>query len=297
MAKKADQKFDLKVYTDPFAGNMAPKWPTTVTSRRQDGRMTGVDGSVWLYRAVPLRAVADAKTTQARLEASATLVDVFDALSNLTSVSGAMRRQMVKSNYRHFHLLLLNVPVYFDPPREHPLFNTLLRDYGDQLTIRRVLMVGVRLKSSLAGRGGGWRGAVDSIVETFTSAGVAMSDFDADFEKVDASLSRAGCVPLSSDEMRLADSWFNHGISNDPIMRPGPGHLSVFLDAKSAEFAARTLGDAPVEQWPEIKGHQVITFGSVQELDMPWVPADTAKSQWISTLLDAGAGRLDSRAG
>ena len=289
MSKKDEKRFDLKVYTDPFAGNMAPKWPTTVTARRRDGRVTGVDGSVWLYRAVPLRAVADAKTTGARLDASSSLSDAFAALSDLTSLNGALRRQMVKSNYRHFHMLLVNVPVFFDPPHDHPLYASLLRDHGEQLMVRRVLMIGVRLRSSLAGRGGGLKGAVDSIVETFTSSGVAMSDFDADYDKVDAALSRAGCVPLTVEEMRLADSWFNHGISNDPIMRPGPSHLSVFLDAKSAEFAARTLGDTPVDAWPEIKGHQAITFASVQELDMPWVPATSPRSQWISQLLDAGA--------
>ena len=284
----AKPEVDLKIYSDPFAGNLAPKWPTTVTSRRRDGRITGVDGSVWLYRAIPLRAVADAKTTEARLDASATLTEAFGSLANLASVNGALRRQMAKSNYRHFHLLLINVPVLFSPPGDHPLFAPLLRDYGDRLTIRRVLMIGVRLRSSLNGKGG-FKGAIDSIVETFTSSGVAMSDFDNDYEKVDAELSRAGCIPLTDEEMRLADSWFNHGVSNDPIMRPGPSHLSVFMDAKSAEFAARTLGDTPVETWPQIKGHQAITFASVQEMDLPWVPATSPRSQWVSQLIDQGA--------
>jgi hypothetical protein len=52
-------------------GAAEPDLPTTVRARKRDGRVQGTDGSVWLYRAVPLAPVADAPDEVSGLEPGA----------------------------------------------------------------------------------------------------------------------------------------------------------------------------------------------------------------------------------
>ena len=55
-----------------------PLWPTTVRSRAKDGRIRGTDGSVWLYRAVPMAPVADARSPDEGLLIGAPLRVMMD---------------------------------------------------------------------------------------------------------------------------------------------------------------------------------------------------------------------------
>ena len=95
-------------------GAAEPDWPTTVRARKRDGRVQGTDGSVWLYRSVPLAPVADAPDELSGLEPGGPILAALDELAAMTGTRIA-RRSTAKSGYRQVHLLLVNVPRRFTP--------------------------------------------------------------------------------------------------------------------------------------------------------------------------------------
>lgn len=279
---------------DPFAFD-APKWPTAMRMRMRDGRLVGVPGTgVWLYKRVPLSAVADAKTLRKQLAASDPLLAAFEAVAAMTSLRGGTRRAMVKSNYRETHLLMLNVPRFFDPPADHPCADQLREDYGHVAVENRVLLFGVRLRDQVLGKGG-LRGAVDSVMETLRTGGTPLEDYDEDFAKVDAALTRAGLVSASAGDIRLANAWFNYGLASDPVMRPDVDSMTVFSRPATAGYVRENLAGVPVEQWPAMDGYHQLSMAAVQDVDLEYVPADQPAAMWGAQLLDAGAAAVSVR--
>ena len=153
--------------------------------------MQGTDGSVWLYRAVPLAPVADAPDEVTGLEPGGPILTALDELAAMTGTRIA-RRSAAKSGYRQVHLLLVNVPRRFTPDPRSAGAAHLAEMFPDTRVQRRLLLFGVRLRDRITGSG--WRSAVDSAVETLISGTVPLSDFDADHADVDQALTRAGLI-------------------------------------------------------------------------------------------------------
>src|SRR5699024_10092853 len=175
--------------------------------RLRDGRLVGIPGAgVWLCKKVPLSPVKDAKTLREQLAASAPLMNAYEAVAGATRLRGAQRRSMAKANYRHVQTLMVDIPQLFSPPRHHPCAVALRDDYGDVPVEQRVLLFGVRLRDRLIGSGG-LRGAVESVMETLTTGGTPIEDFDDDFAAMDGALSRAGLLDADASEIRLANAW------------------------------------------------------------------------------------------
>ncbi len=264
-----------------------PAWPTTLRSRLADGRLQGVNGALWMYRAVPLGPVVDARNPAESLTAAEPLLSFFEELAGQVNV-GMRRRATSRGSYREVHVLLVNVPQRFAPGRGHALSEVLRQRYPNTAIDRRLLLVGVRLRDKLGG--GGLLDAVNSVVETVVAGNVPLSDFDEDTERMNAAMDRSGLVKVSADDVRLANAWWNHGYYADTPMLVHPDHVHVFESVESVRMA----DEAGVDQcasWTHttVPGTHAVTFASVQDLDLSFVKATDPTSHWVADLVGAGA--------
>ena len=265
-----------------------PPWPTTMRSRLTDGRMVGTDNSVWVYREVPLSPVVDAASPHDGLAAAEPLMKALEELAGM-SAGAVARRSVAKSSYREFHLLLVNVPQVYQPPRNHPIEGYLRKSFGRIPVDKRVLLLGVKLQANVGGEGG-LKDMIDSVVETLTSGGIPLSDFDKDFKKVDVSLNRAGLYTASADAIHTANAWWNQGRNPDTPLLVHDDHLHFFSTVDAVRMANKA-GVENCREWEEqgIPGQSAVTFACVEDLDLPFIDATDANATWVSDLLDADA--------
>lgn len=283
MSSKNDKRVPI---VDKFSEE--PPWPTTMRSRMSDGRMVGTDGSVWIYREVPLGPVVDASSPAEALDVAYPLMNAFEELASLTG-GGVQRRSVAKSGYREFHLLLVNVPQKYTPPRGHPIEAYLRTSFGRINVDNRVLLLGIKLQANVGGEGG-IRDAIDSVVETLTSGGTPLSDYDKDFKKVDASMSRAGLFPASTEALHVANAWWNGGRNPDTPLLVHDDHLHFFSTVDAVRMAEKA-GVADCQNWDKagVPGQSAATFACVEDLDLPFIDPTSAQATWVSDLLDADA--------
>jgi hypothetical protein len=281
-------------------------WPTKLRSRLSDGRCIGVDGSMWLYRAVPLAPVVDAVSPDVGLEAAGPLMSALEVTSDMAQVRMA-RRSASKSSYRHVHILLVNIPKRFTPPPGE-LGAHLARSFSDAEVDRRLLLFGVRLRDRVGGAGGpaelqgpglgraarrtGYRlnQAVGSVAQTLSTGTTPLEDFEPDFNAVDEALARAGLRVPATEEFRLANAWWNHGSSPDTVFLEHIDHLHTFTSASSAMAAARlgAVGD-DCSGWPPMANTHALAFGCVADFELPFVAGSDPAAHWAAALLDDGA--------
>ncbi len=262
-----------------------PDWPTMIRSRLTDGRMLGVDNSLWLYRAVPMAPVAEARTPEEGVVTAEPLMLAFEEIAAMTPVRLA-RRASSRSAYRQFHLLLVNLPQRYVPPTDHPIADYLATSYPNTVTDRRVLLLGVRLQAKVGGEGGLKR-AIDSVAETLTMGGTPLSDYEPDYRDVAAGLARAGLTVPTQDDLRLASAWWNEGNAPDVPMLAQPNCLHVFTTMEAARAAKRAGPDSDLAHLGP--GHHTLTFAAVSDLDLPFVSPADARAQWATQLVDMGA--------
>jgi hypothetical protein len=268
-----------------------PDWPTMVSGRLGDGRLIGIDNSLWLYRKVPMSPVADAKTGEKAMQAGVPLHVAYEEIAGLTNLRGK-RRNLTRGAYRETHLLLVNIPMLFQPA-PGPISTYLSEQFPDAVVDSRVLLFGVKLQASVGN--GGFRAAIESVAETFVSGGTPMSDYDNDFAQVDAALGRAGLLPVSNKEIQLANAWWNYGKFSDTPAMFHPDHMHIFSSAQ-AIAVAEDLGAEACEKWPAMDGTHTLTFASVQDFDLPYVDATDTSAKWVVPLVQSGAAVVSIRA-
>ena len=268
-----------------------PSYPTMVAGRTGDGRLVAVDGSVWLYRKVPMAPVSEAKSGDRAIVAGVPIHSALEELAALITHHGN-RRSLVKNSYREAHLLLVNVPTLYRPD-PGPIQGYLAEQFPDTVIDSRILLFGVRLQSTVGS--GGLRSAIESVAETFVSGGTPMSDYDRDFEQVDAALTRAGLHAITAADIRLANAWWNHGTFPDTPALFHADHMHIFNSATAVGLAEQLGADNCLE-WPPIPGAHALTFASVQELDLPYVEAKETPAKWIIPLIQSGAVVVSIRA-
>ncbi|MCL6423677.1 ATP-binding protein [Brachybacterium sp. JHP9] len=276
------QGFDSKVPLDP----------TQIAARFDDGRVLGIDNSVWLIRKVPLRPYADARSLVEQLMAAEPIMQAWQELSGLAYSIGTPRRFTSKGTYREVQHLLVNVPTLFEPDPASPLAIKHRRDYGNHVVDERVLLFAVKLRPSVTKSG--LAAAVDSVVETFAYGGTPMSDFDHDAKEIGSLLSRAGMTMPSSTEIRLADSWWSEKRRSDSHFAQHPDHLHVFASAAST-LKAREQAERPCSEWPDIEGHNVISIASIADFDLKFVESRKEFTQWASDAVRQGALAISIR--
>ncbi|WIK88330.1 hypothetical protein CYK25_009115 [Varibaculum cambriense] len=144
-----------------------PPIPTAKIETYSDGRIRGIDGSVWAYFAVPMGPTVEAKTLALRLRTAEPLYRAVENLSGLTKTGGIQNRKMSKADYRDIHLLEISLRRYYSPPEKHPSFNRLSALYGDKTVSERFTLLGVRLVPKLAASG--FKDAIASVMEQFVT--------------------------------------------------------------------------------------------------------------------------------
>lgn len=262
--------------------------PTTMATLLQDGRLQGEDGSVWLYRNVPLAPVVDARTAQEKLNAAEPILAMFEELAAMTPV-GVKRRSVAKSSYRRVHMLMVNVPRRFQPDRSHVLSDYLRGALPGATIDQRQLLFGVQLRPSVTGEGSIKR-AVDSVVETVLYGGTPLSDYDADTERVAAMMDRSGLAPATSDNIRLANAWWNRGNYADTPMLYHADHIHVMPTVESVRLAEKAGLDS-CEAWTKdlVPGSHAITFAAVHDLDLDFIDPADQRAAWVSDLIQSEA--------
>lgn len=269
--------------------------PTTMRARMPDGRCIGADNSVWLYRKVPLGPVDDAVDTDTALAVGAPLMDAFDELENMARVR-VNRRRMASGAYRHIHLQLVNIPRRFEPDKKQPLREWLTAQFPKSPVDRRVLLLGVRLRDEIGG-GAGFAAMADSVIQTLVSSEVPLSDFDRDFQMVDAALSRAGLTTPSAEDFRLANAWWNTGKYPDTPTLVHSDHLHVFTSPESlTEAAALEEDKVPCRNWPKLPRHGTVSMVAVQDLNFRPTKAGDPGINWFSELMSLNAIAVSVRA-
>ena len=279
-----------------------PLYPTTVRARLSGGRAIGTDNSVWCYRSVPMAPVVDAASPAEGLAAAGPLITLCEQLAAETRVRTPANRRMNRGAYRELHILLVNIPASFTPPRDHPLAGYLHERFSTAQTYRRVLLVGVRLRAKVSD-GGLWSKeglgqAIDSVAQTIRYGGAPLSDFDEDYLAIDRAMASAGMHVPSSEDLSIANSWWNGGRSPEAPLLVHADHLHVFGSVASARAAARLVvgDDTDCLAWPEMPQHHTIAFGCLYELDLRYVPAESPLAQWVPALLAEGAAAISIRA-
>jgi len=270
----------------------SPDWPTTMRSRLADCRVVGTDGSVWLYMSVPMAPYVDAVDKDALAQASAPLSLACSALAGLAPLKVA-RRAVAKSDYREIHLLVVNIPERFAPPRRSQIAGYLSRALSDRLVERRVCLFGVRLVPH-AGIGG-LRETVTGVVNTLLFGGSPMAYYERDFVVVRHALLQSGLTVPSPQDFAVANAWWANGRDPATPMLVHTDHLHVFDGPVPARAAARARA-MPCEEWPDIPGHSTLTFGCVREWDLPDVDELDPAAMWASALFRLGAVCVSMRA-
>lgn len=266
---------------------MTANFPTMKLSRTGDGRLRGVDQSVWLYFKVPTGPVADARSFQDKLRIFTPLMDAFDELATMVP-STVNRRSVDKAKYRKIHLMMTSIPRRWRPGPDHVLSEFLRANFPEEKTIERTVLLGVKLVDR-AGGDGGIRQAIDSVVHTLVEGGTLMSDFDADASRVSAAMARAGLSLATAHELNVADAWWNQGVSPETVNMPCAEHLHIFSDHRSVA-AAQRKGLEDCHAWPQdLIGHNVISFGSLADLDIGFTPAEKAAANWIVPIIRSDA--------
>ncbi len=268
-----------------------PWWPTTAKGLKSGGRVLGTGGSVWLYAKVPLSPVTDARSPDEALAAGEPLRTVLEEIAGATHVrSRVARRMMAKSSYREVHILLVNVPSKFVPPRDSQLFAHHSSTFADTDVLRRVLLVGVKLRDKVGG-GGGIRAAVDSMTESLMTGGVPLEDFDQDFAAMSAVMARSGLLTMTLTDFNLANAWWNGGTAPDTPTLIHDDHLHVFSSTASMHAAKRLIdrdGDEDCQTW-DLANHHTLCFSCVKDFDIGYVEGASRGAQWASALIESGA--------
>lgn len=279
-----------------------PWWPTAVLAKKSGGRVLGTDGSVWLYAKAPLSPVTDARSPDEALAAGDAIKTVLEEIAATTSVR-VTRRKVAKSAYRNVHLLLVNVPTTFVPPRESQLYAHHASTFADAEVLRRVLLIGVRLQDKVGGAGG-LRAAIDSVTETLVTGNVPLEDFDQDLAAMSAIMTRSGLHAMTDADFALANAWWNEGKAPDTPMLVHDDHMHVFSSTASMQAAARLVerdGDEDCQSWA-LANHHTLCFACVKDFEIGYPEATSRGAQWASALVESGAvcvsirGRLEPAA-
>ncbi|PPF24247.1 hypothetical protein [Rathayibacter rathayi] len=263
-----------------------PLWETRSRKPLPGGRVPGVDGSMWIYRLVPMSNIVDAKSVEAAVRAGGPISQTIEQLGSLVT-GRALTRRLVKGQYREVHLLLVNIPTWFRAQPGTASEGYLNRAFAGQLVIRRRLLMGVKLHAATGD--GSFRGFMDSVAETLVYGGSPISDFDKDYNELDAIFARSGFTVPTREDFALANSWWNHGSYADTPVLAHEEHMHIFR-RMAAVHEAETVGLSPKDcpHWPDIPDEAAITFAAVEDFDLGYTDVADPRARWVPPLLDAG---------
>jgi hypothetical protein len=256
-------------------------------SRLADGRVIGTDGSEWLYMAVPMAPFIDAVDKDAVSRAAAPLALANGAMARLAQVR-VPRRALARSYYREIHILVVNIPDNYTPPRASPLSPYLSEAFEGRIVERRLCLYGVRLEAHVGMSSP--RQAIETVTNTLLYGGAPTELYERDFVDVHKALVASGMADATKEDIKLANSWWGYGWGPGTPMLVHPDHLHVFDSPGPAGAAARLKAKFPdCNDWPAIVGASTLTFGCVADWDLPPVDELDPAAMWVPELLRLGA--------
>lgn len=272
---------------------------TRITNRLDGGKVLGLRSGMWLYMKVPLSPIAAAKNDGARVHAFAPMMRVFEELSHMTSPF-IKRRAMARSQYRQFHLLMVNMPTRYEPEAGDPLGPLLRTKFPNEGTFKRTLLLGVQIKDQLGAAG--LKDAIQSVVETIRYNEIPLSDYDRDLKRVSDAMHRAGLFPVTKADLNLAESWWNLGRGPDAKRLPHDDHMHFFSTSDGVRISDER-GRENCSEWemvedplgagkvpgPKIPGHQAISFASVEDVVLDFENPLEERSHWFTPIIESGA--------
>jgi len=268
-----------------------PAWPTAKRGRLPGGRLLGTDGSMWLYRRLPMGPMVDARSTEVTAASARPLAEVLNELADMTAPAIA-RRRLARSRYRAVHILSLDVPAWYSPPANHPIREHLARSFAQATVRRRLVLLGIRIVPSITS--GGLRHAVASVAESLAVAGTPIEDFDADYRRLDDLCARSGLSLPTPADIWLADSWWASGARPDVGLVEHVDHLHVFADA-AAMSCVDALGP-DCTQWADSPaGAHAVSLYAAANFELAWVDETDPAARWVPVLFDIGALAISVR--
>lgn len=267
-----------------------PSWSTMTKTRWRDGRVLGVDGSMWLYRAVPLGMTDDARSPLHSGIPAEPLLAAGEEIATLAGPVRITRRATARSAYRDVHFLLVNLPRPFEPaPGDLTQYHR--QSFPGRIVNRRVLLLGVRLVPKIPQEG--LRHAVRYAVETMVSGGSPLEDYARDHRDVDAALSRCGLRVPTADEILMASRWWTNGSQQDAPYLVHPDHLHMYTTPAAAVESAS--GPANCASWPASGSEHTLSFATSTGLDLPYISGLSSMARYVSALVQAGAVAISIR--
>jgi len=284
-----------------MVGKSDEDWPTFVRAVGDKGRLVGVGagkngtgGQTWLYGAVPMVAMDDARDGVDVERGTGILEEIYEELSNLASALPG-GRALSAGTYREFHYYGVSLPRPFSPPAGHPLAEDLSHDFPDLLVPTRVALFGVRLIPSMAMRGSLLDKAKQmaaSAVDAFASTEeTPQSDFDDDAELISSIFTRAGLTVPTVDQFMMADSWWSFGTGQPATFTQHSDHLHVFRfagDAKKAyklDKKAKDLDGRECDDWGGRFDDFGVTVAAGSSTSFEGVTSLSQAARWAGTLL------------
>lgn len=266
---------------------------TTLQERHRDPDILRGASGVWLYRALPLLPIVDARSAQDAASAMGVVASVLASVATESKQAQLPHRNLSKSRYREVHLLGLNVPKRFEPPGDTALSTYLRQQFRTDQMVRR-LFIGVRLVPEAVSSG--LAHAVTSTLTSVISGRVNIEDFYADAKIIDQALRRSGCSAMTSADYELAESWWNDGRRPDVPMLEHATHIHMFNTAGSAQHAHMSQesgGPDECAEWPgsrSLSGLIIRGLGVGQKRS-----AVSPDCWWAASLMQAGAVAVSIR--
>lgn len=214
--------------------------------RTRNGVYVGWDGSVWLYRALPLEPWVWADDP-VRMHSGSTLSTAFRDIAAL-SRPAPVANQLV-SNAREFHLVAITWETVAQPPHDNP---QPLREYqaaafADMLVPRRVVLFGVRLRPT-GGKNFSTSTTDQLMGALFQILGDDVPDLDkyqSDYQDVSRILARIDARVPTREETRQLEAWYNKGRSAEAIIVE-EGDRLIIDDSDAIQMTAIADFDDPV---------------------------------------------------
>lgn len=235
-------------------------WTTPWAWRDESGMYVGHNGQVWLYRALPVEPMEweDAGT---RISIGQNLATLLGEIGATSSVPVGAIRQL--SNNREIHLISLSWESPVRPPASNsePLAE-LQREMLAFTSPRRVLMLGVRLRSSVAAGSNTLLEQAKTVASKMLLEDVPdRSAYEKDRQFISTICGRYGGRISTTEEQSQLESWFNNGRGTDTTVIEGVTSLRV-PSTDTFELSAvmrfeNQIMHAPNAQWAlEATSHQ-----------------------------------------
>ena len=277
-------------------------------------RSSSADKTVWLWAKIPWSApLLDGASDKDRRNANDELASLFDSLSKEVSISGMRYRNLLKDQYRSFHILAGSTPVNFHAKpsmRNTDLGRWQNLMYSGVKTRRQFAYIGVPLRVGGYDETSDKRkpGPLQRFVTTLDRYSFSIANGAPDFEeylpdahRVERMMLGAGLKPFSvmdddefSENVATMKSWWmSYRQSSALPVIPESDHLHLFPDPESAISAERMYEQGKSCRDWHIYGELPATVCFAQSSRFSRNPITDSNNLWMARLLavsQAGGG-------